>query len=116
MSRFTRSATFAVVALVVAETASASALFWNKVITTQRTYEGCMRSARRNSLVNVRISRDEVSGTSLDGKVYVAITCVGRGADQRAVAFIAGVGEDAAWVRQVVKATAEEVRTAGVPD
>ena len=116
MSRFARSAMFAVGALVVAETASASALFWNKVITTQRTYEGCMMSARRNGLVNVRISRDEVSGTSLDGKVYVAITCVGRGAGQRAVAFIAGVGEDSAWVRRVVQDSAEQVRTAGVPD
>ena len=116
MSRFTRPAVFGLVALVLAETSSAAALFWNKVITTQRTYEGCMRSARRNSLINVRVSQDEVAGTSLDGKVYVAITCVGRGANQRAVAFIAGTGDDFAQVRQQVQAVAEEVRTAGVPD
>ncbi|PLZ87645.1 hypothetical protein CEN44_17025 [Fischerella muscicola CCMEE 5323] len=70
----------------------------------------------RSTLGNLRILPNEVSGTSLDEKVYVAITCVERGADQRAVAIIAGVGDDVSAVRPVVDNTAEAVRTSGTPE
>lgn len=99
--------------------ANAASLWWIKVITTQKTYAGCMREAKnaaRRTLSNVRVTPDEVAGTSIDQKVYVAIMCVERGPNQRAVAIIAGVGDDINWVRQVVKNTAEEVRTSGAPD
>lgn len=65
---------------------------------------------------NVRVTPNEVTGTSIDGKVYVAITGVERGSNQRAVAIIMGVGDDLNWVRSVVKGTAEEVRTSGTPE
>ena len=78
------------------------------------------RSARRNSLVNVRVSQDEVAGTSVDGKVYAAIQPeVGR------TAPISGRWPSSpGWARmrrgfgrvEHSEATAEEVRTAGVPD
>jgi hypothetical protein len=117
MPRLVVPALVAVLGLGIAvETSSAAALYWRKVITTQKTYEGCMRSALTNGLVNVRRSPDEVSGSSLDGAAYIAITCVGRGPNQRAVAFVAGVGSDLALVRRYVQETAEQVRTAGVPD
>ncbi|NWF59237.1 MAG: hypothetical protein HXY43_08000 [Fischerella sp.] len=70
----------------------------------------------RRSLGDVRVTPDEVSGFSIDQQVYFAITCVERGSDQRAVAIIAGVGDDINWVRQVVQNTTEVVRTSGVPD
>ena len=116
MRRLVRPALVAVLALGVVETSSAAALYWKKVVTTQRTYEGCMRSALSNGLINVRRSPDEVAGSSLDGAAYIAITCVDRGPNQRAVAFVAGVGHDPAAVRRYVEATAEQVRTAGAPD
>jgi len=56
-----------------------------------------------------------VAGTSLDGSVYVAITCVGR-ANERAVAVVLGIGQNPAFVRQVVESSADQVRTAGVAD
>lgn len=108
----------AVAAFTVA-TANAASLWWIKVITTQKTHPGCMREAQngvKRSLSNVRVGSDEVSGTSIDQKVYVAVTCVERGAGQRAVAIIAGVGEDSNLVRQTVTNTAELVRTSGAPD
>ena len=79
----------------------------------------CMRethNAARRKLSNVRVTPDEVSGTSLDGKVYVAIMGVERGHGQRAVAIVAGVGNDRNCVRQVVEGTVEEVRTSGAPE
>ncbi len=97
---------------------NAAALWWSKVITRQKTYQRCMQAAQDGGrgLGNLRISPNEVSGTSLDGKVYVAITCVERGADLRAVAIIAGVGDDVSAVRPVVDNTAEAVRTSGIPE
>lgn len=74
-----------------------------------------MKNARSNGLSNVHVTPDEVSGISIDGKVYVAITCVGR-AGERAVAIIAGVGDDPSSVTRVVEETAEQVRTSAVPD
>lgn len=105
----------ALLIVTITSFADAAALFWSKVITTQKTHAGCMRSAQSNGLINVRVLPDEVSGTSLDQKIYVAITCVER-PGLRAVAFIAGAGEDLAAVRTQVQSTAEQVRTAGVPD
>jgi hypothetical protein len=104
---------------LVASSAKAASLWWIKVITTQKTFAGCMREAEngaRRSLGDVRVTPDEVSGFSIDQQVYFAITCVERGSDQRAVAIIAGVGDDINWVRQVVQNTTEVVRTSGVPD
>jgi hypothetical protein len=99
--------------------ANAAYLWWMKVITRQKTYASCMREAQnaaRRTLREVRVTPDEVSGTSIDGKVYVAIMGVERGSSQRAVAIIAGVGDDRNWVRQIVQSTAEEVRTSGAPE
>ena len=107
------------VASCIAPSATAASLWWSKVITTQKTFAGCMREAQsgaRRSLSDVRVSSDEVSGSSIDQQVYVAITCVERGAGQRAVAIIAGVGDNVNWVRQVVQNTGELVRTSGTPD
>jgi hypothetical protein len=100
---------------LVTSSAKAASLWWIKVITTQKTFAGCKREAESaaRSLSNVRVTPDEISGFSIDEQVYVAITCVERGADQRAVAVIAGVGDDINWVRQVVQNTAELVRTSG---
>jgi|GEM_PF-2971368 len=98
---------------------NAAALWWKKVITRQKTHQRCMQAAQdgvSRTLRNIRISPDEVSGTSLDEKVYVAITCVERGGNQRAVAIIAGVGDDPSAVRPVVDNTAEQVRTSGTPE
>ena len=106
----------ALLTVTIATAANAAVLFWKKVITTQLTYAGCMKSARTNGLYNPRVSADEVAGYSVDGQIYVAITCVERGATARAVAVIAGVGADLAAVRRQVEFTAEQVRTAGVPD
>ena len=107
------------IAPFVTPSADAAVLWWKKVISRSRTQAGCMRAAAqgaRGSLSNVRMGSDEVTGTSIDGKVYVAVTCVERGADQRAIAIIAGVGDDSNWVNQVMQNTAEAVRTSGVPD
>jgi hypothetical protein len=104
----------AVFTATLAPPADAAVLWWKKVIGRSMTYEGCMKNARGNGLSNVQVKPDEVSGTSIDGKVYVAITCVGR-QGERAVAIIAGVGDDSAWVKRVVEETAEQVRTSGVP-
>jgi hypothetical protein len=95
--------------------ANAAFLFWKKVIGRSMTQEGCLKNAKGNGLSNVRVGADEVTGTSIDGKVYIAITCVGR-RGERAIAIIAGVGDDANWVRRMVDETAEQVRTSGVPD
>src|SRR4051794_28711953 len=112
MRKFAIPLVTALLTVTVTPAANATALFWRKVITTQLTYAGCMKSAQTNGLINVRISADEVAGTSLDGQIYVAITCVARGVTLRAVAFIAGVGADLAAVRNQVQSTAEQVRTA----
>src|ERR1043165_4825822 len=53
-------------AVGVAVPIPASPYFWKQVITTQKTREGCMVSARTNGLTKVRIMDDEVDGTSLD--------------------------------------------------
>jgi hypothetical protein len=74
------------------------------------------QNAARRTLSDVRATSHEVSGTSIDGKVYVAIMGVERGSNQRAVAIIAGAGDDSNWVRQVVEGTAEEARTSGAPE
>jgi hypothetical protein len=94
---------------------NAAFLFWKKVIGRSKTEAGCMRNAQANGLSNVSVKPSEVTGTSIDGKVYVAITCVQRNGE-RAIMIIAGVGDDSAWVSRVVNETAENVRTAGVPD
>lgn len=102
-------------AAVAVPTADAAGLFWKKVIGRSKTEAGCLRNARSNGLSNVRVTPGEVNATSTDEKVYVAITCVQR-KGERAIMIIAGVGAAAAWVRRVVDDTAEQVRTAGVPD
>ena len=107
------------IAPFVMASADAASLWWRKVISTSRTHAGCMRAAgqgARATLTNVRTQPDEASGTSTDGRVYVAVTCVERGANQRAIAIIAGVGDDFNWVKQVAESTAEAVRTSGPPD
>lgn len=118
-----RSVAILVLAALLTVTATSStnavALWWKEVITRQKTYQRCMQAAQdggRRTLSNVRILPNEVSGTSLDEKVYVAIRCVERGADLRAVAIIAGVGDDISAVRSMVNNTAEEVRTSGTPE
>ena len=101
---------------IAVPTADAAFLFWKKVIGRSKTETGCLSNARANSLSNVRVTPSEVNGTSLDGRVYVAITCVQRNGGERAIMIIAGVGDDSAWVSRMVDETAEQVRTAGVPD
>jgi hypothetical protein len=96
-------------------TTNAAALFWKKVIGRSKTEAGCLRNAQHNGLSNVRATPSEVTGTSIDQKVYVAITCVER-PGERAIMITMGVGDDADWVRRVVDDTAEQVRTSGVPD
>ncbi len=101
---------------IAASAANAAAfLWWKKVITKAIKYDTCMKNAQRVSLTGIQVKPDEVSGYSIDRKVYVAITCVARNGE-RAIAIVAGVGEDSGWVKQVVEATADEVRTAGVPE
>jgi hypothetical protein len=95
---------------------NAAFLFWKKVIGRSKTEAGCLNNARANSLSNVRVTPSEVNGTSIDGRVYLAITCVQRNGGDRAIMIIAGVGDDSAWVSRMVDETAEQVRTAGVPD
>jgi hypothetical protein len=103
------AATFAV------PTADAAALFWKKVIGRSKTEAGCMANARGASLSNEHATPSEVTGFSIDGKVYVAITCVQR-SGERAIMIVMGVGDDGNWVRRMVDETAEQVRTSGVPD
>ena len=103
-------------ASIAVPTTNAAFLFWKKVIGRSKTEAGCLRNARANGLSNVRVTATEVNGTSIDGKVYVAITCVQRNGGARAIMVVAGVGDDAGWVSRVVNETAEQVRTAGVPD
>lgn len=95
--------------------ADAAVLFWKKVIGRSKTEAGCLNNAKANGLSNVHVTPSEVNGTSLDRKVYIAITCVQRNGE-RAIMIIAGVGDDAAWVSRMVNETAEQVRTAGVAD
>jgi hypothetical protein len=100
---------------IAVPTADAAFLFWSKVIGRSKTEAGCLRNARANGLSNVRVTPVEVTGTSIDEKVYVAITCVQRNGE-RAIMVVMGVGDDSAWVSRVVNETAEQVRTSGVPD
>jgi hypothetical protein len=102
-------------AIVAVPTADAAFLFWKKVIGRSKTETGCLANARGAGLSNQQTPAGEVNGTSIDGKVYVAITCVQRNGE-RAIMIIAGVGDDSNWVRRMVDETAETVRTSGVPD
>jgi hypothetical protein len=100
-------------ALVEVAPADASYLYWRKVIGISTDYSKCMdNAARNNGLSNVRRSEPEVTGTSIDGKaVYVSITCIPRGGNQRAIMMIMGVGDNFAFTKGVVDSTADTVRT-----
>lgn len=109
-----------------ATAADDGALYSKKVITRARTHGDCLQNARHTSLIHVRLHADEVTGTSFDGKVHVVITCVGPAVpwfpgDKAMAIVVGGITEcrlpvDPLWVRRVVDATAEEVRTAPNPD
>lgn len=104
-------------ALMGVAPADAAALYWKKVVGISKDYNRCMKNAARNNgLSNIRRSALEVTGSSLDGSVYVSITCIPRGDNERAIMMIMGVGDNFAFTKTIVESTADAVRTNRGPD
>ena len=89
--------TFAFTALSPAP-ADAAYLYWSRVGVQTASEPTCFSFARavaRDTLGNVRFTPGvEVAGTQ--GGSYAAMTCVGRGANNRAMAVIMVMGDDQA--------------------
>ena len=83
--------------------AEAAFLWWSKfpVRTSQeaRCMEFAYAVASHQGVSNIRRTQIEVAGSR--GNVYVAITCVGRGAGQNAIAVVMTMSDDQASARSV---------------
>ncbi len=75
--------------------ARASYLYWSKVPVQTGPEAKCMQLAhgvaRQNGLQNIRRGPLEIAGSKQG--VYVAITCIGRGEGQRAMAVVMAMGD-----------------------
>lgn len=97
--------------------ANAASLYWKKVVGVSFSYDRCMQNAARNNgLREIRRSNLEVAGTSIDGSVYVSITCIPREGNERAVMMIMGVGDNFEFTKSIVNSTADTVRTNRGPE
>jgi hypothetical protein len=89
--------TFALTTLAAAP-AHAAYLYWSRVGVSTSNEAYCFEFARtvaRDTLSNVRFTPGvEVAGAQ--GGSYAAMTCVGRGANNRAMAVIMVMGDDQA--------------------
>ena len=97
-------------------------LWWKMVESKAFRYSTCMDYVRRGAgawLSGNRVTASEVTGYSVDGSVYVAVTCVERGGQAihpplRAMAIVMGVSaSNSKFAKGLIEDIANEVRTTG---
>lgn len=101
----------AIFALLLSSPLHAAALYFEKTAVKTGSESTCLRfagdTARELGLTNVHKSSSEVAGEK--GGVYVAITCVGRGA-QPAIAVVMSVATDFGVAKQLGHLAADKIK------
>lgn len=91
-----RAGLLAVATTLAAMPAQAGYLYWSKFPVKTGTEAKCMQLAYgvagQNGLQGIRRSGLEIAGSK--GGVYIAITCVGRGSGQNAIAVVMAMGDN----------------------